>query len=87
MTAFLRGSVILIDAENSASELMLSHPVLLGGTKGAADCHRVRGGWPVNFGISFIRIIDSNGSSRFPIPLIVRDRYVHLFVRPWVSAA
>ena len=45
------------------------------------------GDWPISFGISFVLIIDSKGSSRFPISLMVRDRYVHLLERPWVNAA
>ena len=45
MTAFLRGSVILVDAENSASAVdigfvVVCHPVLPGGTRGVAGCHR-----------------------------------------------
>ena len=78
--------MILVDAENSASAVGIGFvsampPSLAGRDK---RCRRLSqgGDWPVSFGISFILIIDSSGSSRLPIPLMVRDRYVHLLERP-----
>ena len=83
--------MILVDAEDSTSAVDIGFisampPSLAGRDKRC--CKLSQGGdWPVSFGISFILIIDSNGSSRFPTPLMVRNRYVHLLERPWVNAA
>ena len=77
-TAFLRGSLILFDAENSASaidiEFVSARPPRLAGRD--KRCHKLSQGddCPVNVGINFVLIIDSRGSSRFPIPLMVRER-------------
>ena len=91
MTAFLRGFIILVDSENSASAVDIGFvsampPSLAGRDK---RCRRLTqgGDWPVSFGISLVLIFDSKGLSSFPISLMVRDRYVHLLERPWVNAA
>ena len=91
MTAFLRGFVILVDAENSASAVDIGFVSAMPPSLAERDkrCRRLSqgGDWPVKFRISFVLIFDSKGSSRFPISLMVRDRYVHLLERPWVNAA
>ena len=83
--------MILVDPENSASAVDIGFVTAMPSSLARRDkrCHKLSqgGDWPVSFGISFILIINSNGSSRFPIPLMVRDRYVHLLERPWVNAA
>ena len=78
MTAFLRGFVILVDAENSASAVDIGFVSAMPPSLAERDkrCRRLSqgGDWPASFRISFVLIFDSKGSSRFK-PVKITHQY------------